>query len=498
MANLLAIDLGTSSVKVIITDEHGSILSRASIDFPMLQPLPGWVEQSADDWWQASITAIQQALHKLNTVLRIDAIGLSGQMHGTVLLDDAGLPLRNAIIWPDRRSSDQVDEIHRRVGPERMIEITGSIAATGFQAASLVWIQQNEPHLWKKTRRVLLPKDYLRWRLNGEYSTDPSDASGSGLMDSARRNWSQELLKVLNTDLQSLPQVVPSFKQAGVLQPDAAREIGLYAGIPIVVGAADTAASLLGAGITQPGQLLLTISTGGQLLTPSEKFVTDPDGRLQTFCSALEPAPGCAAWYLMGATLSAGKSLQWLLEAVFKLKRQAGYSPLLALAEQSSIGAEGLSFMPYISGERSQGSSFQFPGAFIGLTNRHGRPQLVRAVLEGVVYSLYEKYLVLVEKGFHFEKIVLAGGGARSSLWTQIVADVFGLPVAKLQIEDQSAYGAAILAGAGTGIFSIDEGAHSWRKLAAQVEPDLIAHARYQELFLMFQQLRGKLSTFPQ
>lgn len=498
MVNLLAIDLGTSSVKVIITDENGSILSRASIDYPMLQPLPGWVEQSVDDWWHASVRAIQQALHKLNTVPQIDAIGLSGQMHGTVLMDDAGLPLRNAIIWPDRRSSHQVDEIHRRVGRERMIEITGSIAAPGFQAASLVWIQQNEPHLWTKIRRVLLPKDYLRWRLCGEFSTDPSDASGSGLFDGAGRNWSQELLKVLGTEMQRLPHVVPSFQQVGCLQPDTAREAGLSAEIPIVVGAADTAASLLGAGITQPGQLLATISTGGQLLTPTERFITDPDGRLHTFCSALEPAQCCAAWYLMGATLSAGKSLQWLLEAVFRLSTQGDYSPLIAWAEQSRIGAEGLIFMPYLSGERGPESSSQLPGAFIGLTNRHGRPELVRAVLEGVVYSLYEKYLVLVEKGFQSEKVVLAGGGARSSLWTQIVADVFGLPVEKLQIEDQSAYGAALLAGAGTGIFSVEEGAKAWRISAIQVEPNLVAHAQYQELFSIFQHFRGTLYLFPQ
>jgi xylulokinase len=498
VANLLAIDLGTSSVKVIITDEHGSILGRASIEYPMLQPLPGWVEQSVDDWWQASIMAIQHALHKLNTVPRIDAIGLSGQMHGTVLLDDSGLPLRNAIIWPDQRSSAQVEEMNRLVGRERMIEITGSIAATGFQAASLVWIQQNEPHLWKKTRWVLLPKDYLRWRLCGEFSTDPSDASGSGLFDGARRNWSQDLLKVLDTEVQSLPQVVPSFQKVGVLLPDAARDSGLSAGIPIIVGAADTAASLLGAGITKPGQLLVTISTGGQLLTPSESFIADPEGRLHSFCSALEPAQGCAAWYLMGATLSAGKSLQWLLEAVFQLRNQEGYSQLIAWAEQSSIGADGLIFMPYLSGERSPDSGSQLPGAFIGLTKRHGRPEIVRSVLEGVVYALYEKYLVLVEKGIQSEKIVFAGGGARSSLWTQIVADVFGLPVEKLQIEDQSAYGAALLAGAGAGIFSVDEGVKAWRKTAAWVEPNRAAHAQYREMFSIFQRFKNKLRALPQ
>ena len=495
--NLLGIDLGTSSVKVLITDEEGGVLSRGSAEYPMRTPQPGWVEQTPDEWWQATVLAVQQALLGLKEEPGVGAIGLCGQMHGTVLLDSKDQLLGPAIIWPDQRSSHQVEEITALVGKERLIGITGSITATGFQAATLRWMQQNKEQVWTKTRRVLLPKDYLRWRLCDRFGTDPSDAAGTGLLDGEGRTWSQELLDDLRIDAHLLPPIKPSITPVGRLRSSAAHEFGLSKGIPVVVGAADTAASLLGAGITEARDLLLTISTGGQLITPSTTFIVDGAGRWHTFCSAAEPKEQAAGWYRMGATLSAGQSLRWLRDNVFKTRSGDAYPQMMAWAEQTVIGAEGLFFTPYLSGERVPARDLQIRGAFIGLTTRHGRAELVRAVLEGVVFSLYEKYLALVDNGVRPERLILAGGGARSILWTQIAADMFGLPVEKVVIEEQSAYGAALLAGAGVGIFDVAEGAREWRMLASQIEPNLKAHAQYQELLTVYRELHQRTRSFP-
>ncbi|MFN2213463.1 MAG: xylulokinase [Anaerolineales bacterium] len=489
MTKLLGIDLGTSSVKVLITDTNGNILGRGRAGYPMYTPQPDWVEQSTDDWWQAAVLAVRQATSQLKNTSSVAAISLSGQMHGTVLLDEANHALHPAVIWPDQRSTAQIKEIVDLFGEQRWIEITGSMAATGFQSATLRWFQQNRSETWKRTHRILLPKDYLRWRLCREFITDPSDAAGTGLLDGERRNWSKTVLTGLQVGFELLPSPKPSIEVAGYLIPEAARAMGLPGETPVVVGAADTAASLLGAGITTGGDLLLTISTGGQLVTPSSQFVVDRLGRLHTFCSALEPGDQLAGWYLMGATLSAGQSLRWLRENILNLSGADAYDQMLAWAEQAPIGADGLVFLPYLSGERVLPGEQQAQGAFAGLTIRHGRAELVRAVLEGVVFSLYEKYLVLMESGLQPGRILMAGGGSRSGLWMQIVADVFGLPVYKLAIEEQSAFGAAIIAGVGIGISDLGTAARDWVKFKLQIDPNLSTHNRYQELLMIYREI---------
>ena len=492
MANLLGIDLGTSSVKVLITDEMGTILSRGSADYPMLTPKPGWVEQDPNDWWQATVPAVQQAISGLKGKSNLAGIGFSGQMHGTVLLDRADQLLHPAVIWPDQRSTAQVKDITELIGKEQLVEITGSPAATGFQAATLRWHQQNQRQVWRKTHRVLLPKDYLRWRMSGEFATDASDAAGTGLLDGRHRTWSQKLLTELQVNEHWFPSIKPSIAPAGRLSSAAAQEFGLSSGIPVVVGAADTAASILGAGITAGRDMLLTISTGGQLITPSKSFLVDRLGRLHTFCSAIEPEKNMAGWYLMGATLSAGQSLRWLRDNILQLSNAEGYAQMVDWAEQASIGADGLFFTPNLSGERPAAIGSQTRGTFVGLTIRHGRADFVRAVMEGVVYSLYEKYLIFVENGLQPERIVLAGGGARSRLWMQIVADVFGLPVVRVGVDEQSAYGAALLAGVGIGLLDVPQGAQDWANFDAQVDPNLDAHTRYQQLLIVFREIYQK------
>lgn len=487
MSHLLGIDLGTSSAKVVITDECGNILGSGSAGYPMLRPRPGWAEQDPNDWWQSTADAVQQAVASGEGAgAHVCAIGVSGQMHGTVLLDAAGAPLSPAVIWPDQRSQRQVVEITDLIGAERLIEITGSPVATGFQAATVRWVQQERPDLWDRTQAVLLPKDHLRFRLTGEMRTDPSDGSGTLLLDVRQRNWSTELLMSLGIDEGLLPPVCPSTAVSGVLTPGAGRALGLPGGIPVITGAADTACSALGAGVVDERSLLLTISTGGQLVLPVMEVLLDGVGRIHTFCNALPPRPGQAGWYQMGAILSAGLALRWLRDQVFGLHGQAGYSRMLASAESAPPGANGLLFLPYLMGERTPHMDPGARGAFLGLTASHGQAELVRAVMEGVALACFDAFQVLVEMGARTERIVMAGGGARSQLWQQIVADVFWLPVHRLKVREQSAVGAALLAGAGMGLLDAGRAARRWAGYHSPVEPEERRHVLYTELLDIF------------
>jgi xylulokinase len=407
-------------------------------------------------------------------------------MHGTVLLGAQGRPLAPAVIWPDQRSQRQVQEITEMVGAERLIELTGSPVATGFQAATVRWMQQERPALWEQVRKILLPKDYVRRRLTGSYATDPSDGSGTLLLDVRRRDWSRQLLAALEVDEENLPPVQASIAVAGTLEPQAAEELGLPDGIPVVTGAADTASSTIGAGIVGPGTLLVTISTGGQLVLPTPSVQVDRGGRIHTFCGALAPGPGQAGWYQMGAILSAGMALRWLRDQVLNLSGDDAYTQMTTWAAQAPAGARGLVFLPYLAGERTPHMDPQARGILLGLTARHGRAELVRAVMEGVTLACYDAYEVLTHLGAKPQRIVLAGGGARSTLWQQIVADVFGLPVQRLEVAEQSAMGAALLAGAGIHLLHPGDAAWLWATHGTPVEPDAQRYDRYRTALALF------------
>lgn len=482
---LLGIDLGTSSVKAALVSEAGSMLSRGSAEYAILRPQTGHSEQEPEAWWRAVCDAVHSALGAVEPAVEVAAVGLSGQMHGTVLLGDGGEPLSPAIIWPDQRSAAQVEEIAQALGLEKLTELTGSPVATGFQAATLLWLKQERPELWQKIGKVLLPKDYIRWRLTGQFATDPSDGSGTLLLDVRRRDWAPELLSLLELDCAQLPGVQPARAAAGALRAEAAAELGLEAGIPVVTGAADTACSALGAGAIDPGLLLLTLSSGGQLLQPIGEVCVDIKGRIHTFCSALEPVDG-PGWYQMGAILSAGLALSWLRNEVFAVGGEDAYERMSAWASESPPGAHGLLFLPYLAGERTPHMDPHARGMFLGLTAQHGRGHLVRAVMEGVTLACYDAYGVLAELGASPEGIILAGGGARSAEWRQIVADVFGLPVHPLAVAEQSALGAAILAGAGAGWFDAREAARTWATHGETVAPNPDLQRGYGELYDVF------------
>jgi xylulokinase len=496
---LLGIDLGTSSVKVLAVDLAGRVRGAGAAEYPILHPEPLHAEQDPAAWWDACVTAVRAALAAAAAgatpgapTAAVAAIGLSGQMHGVVMLDRSANVLAPAVIWPDQRSRREVEEITALVGPARLYAITGSPLSTGFLAATVRWFQTQRPALWAQVHTLLLPKDYIRFRLTGRFATDPSDAAGSLLLDERQRTWSAELLDLLAIDAARLPPVQPSASVAGGLTAAAAEALGLPAGIPVVTGAADTPCGLLGAGAVSSAGLLLSISTGGQLVQPVDEVRVDPLGRIHTFCTALDPAAGQAGWYQMGATLNAGMALRWLRDSVLSLEGPDAYAAMNAAAAASPPGAEGLLFLPYLVGERSPHMDPTARGAFFGLTLRHGRGDLVRAVLEGATFACYDAYGVLAELGVEAQSVILAGGGARSPLWRQIVADVFGLEVRPLLTGEQSALGAVLLAGGGAGLFDLVATARAWAQLGPVTAPDAARHAFYAQRFAAFQALYAR------
>lgn len=487
-------DLGTSALKVLLVALDGRILGRASAGYRIDRPGPDRAEQYPEAWWHALEAGVRQALATAQAAdpdasdpgSRIAAIGLSGQMHGTVLLGDDLRPLGPAIIWTDQRSARQVESLTAKVGRERLIEIVGGPLATGFQAPTVRWLRDEEPARWADVRMVLTPKDALCLHLTGELATDPSDGSGTGLLDQAARRWSDQILAAVGLEADRLPPLRDASALAGTLRPDAAAALGLPAGIPVATGAGDTPAGLLGAGVIAPDVLFLSLSTGGQLAVPAKASTVDLMGRTHTFCAALAPSAAASGWYRLAATLSAGGALHWLRDAVFALDTPDAYERMVAWAGDVPVGARGLIFLPYLIGERSPHMDPEARGVFLGLTARHGQPELVRAVLEGVTLACFDASRVLAEAGALPDRLVLAGGGARSPLWQRIVADVFGMPVRRLEIGEQAALGACILAGAAVDLLDPAAASRAWARLGRTAQPDAAANARYLELLELF------------
>ncbi len=490
----LGLDLGTSSLKALVVDAAGRTLGTGSAPYPIVRPASDRAEQDPEAWWRAAAVATRAALAAAGRG-PVAAIGLTGQMHGTVLLGDDDRPLAPAVIWMDRRAAAEVADLTEEVGRERLVELAGSPLAVGFQAATIRWLTRHRPDLWAATRTVLLPKDWLRFRLTGEIATDPSDASGTLLLDVRRRDWAPKLLAAAGADRGVLPPVRPSGAWAGRLRPEAAKALGLAAATPVVVGAGDAPAAALGAGIVDAGTLLLTLSTGAQVLVPAPEVRIDGRGRLHTFCAALDPGPASPGWYQMGAVMTAGAALRWLGREVFWLDGDDADRRLVALAAAAPAGARGLLFLPYLAGERTPHMAPEARGVFLGLTAAHGRPELARAVVEGVTFACADAFAALAEAGATPSEIVVAGGGARSGLWQGIVADVFGLPVRPLAEADQTALGAALLAAAADARTAPADLARAWSAgtRGEALSPDPSRRAAYEELLPIFRGAFAKL-----
>ena len=478
MSYVLGMDVSTTATKALLVDETGKVVGVGSVEYPYDTPRPLWSEQDPRYWWDAAVGAIRKALDQTGVSAdEVAAIGLTGQMHGSVLLDDAGEVVRPAILWNDQRTEEECDEIRRRIGKERLIQITGNDALTGFTAPKLLWVQRHEPENWERVRHILLPKDYVRYRLTGEFAIDVADGSGTILFDLARRTWSDEILDALGLDRSLFPDTHEGPDVTGALSAAAAEATGLRAGTPVVAGGGDQSANAVGVGAIRPGIVALSLGTSGVVFAATEEPFTQAEGRLHAFCHAVPDR-----WHLMGVMLSAAGSLRWLRDAVAPDK---SFDELVAGAAEVEPGAEGLMFLPYLSGERTPHPDPHARGAFVGLTVRHDLRHMTRAVLEGVAYGLRDSLQLMMETGLaRPHEIRASGGGTRSQLWCQILADVLGTQIATIPDAEGAAYGAALLAAVGAGWFDGDDNAARYRAAVAEpaTPPYDSHHPIYQEL----------------
>ncbi|MBL8817419.1 MAG: xylulokinase [Planctomyces sp.] len=457
MAVYLGIDIGTSGTKTLAIREDGQILASATEEYPLYSPKPGWSEQDPADWWKASVRSVQRVL-KAGKIKAADVkgIGLSGQMHGSVFLDKSGKVIRNALLWNDQRTAEECQQIEQLAGGRRaLIDMVANPALTGFTAPKVLWLRNREPKNFDKTVKVLLPKDYVRYRMTGEFATEVSDASGTLLLDVVHRCWSAPLLGKLQLDSSLLPVVHESEDVSGRLTESVAREMGLLPGTPVVGGGGDQAASAIGNGIVRRGVVSATMGTSGVVFAHSDDVQVDPDGRLHTFCHAVR-----GKWHVMGCVLSAGGSLQWFRNqlcapeiAQAKKQKVDPYELITAQADAAPAGSEGLFFLPYLTGERTPHADPHARACWIGLSLRHNKGHMARAVMEGATYAMRDTLEIIRSMSIPVQEIRLSGGGARSAFWRQLQADIYGKAVCTINAEEGPAYGVALLAAAGTGAY---------------------------------------------
>ncbi|MBN1679633.1 MAG: xylulokinase [Anaerolineae bacterium] len=482
---VLGIDVGTQSTKCVVLSDNGDLLGIGQHGYGVQKPRPNWAEQSPDEWWNAAISAVRDAMRQANIPpTRICGIGLAGQMHGLVVVDHNLLPLRPAIIWLDRRSANLCDTVLERVGHDTAVQIAGNRLSPGFAAASLAWLNEVEPDTLAQARAVLQPKDYLVLRLTGELCSEPSDASATWLFDIHQRVWSPVLAEACGVPLDILPPVTESADVVGHLRTEAADALGLREGLPVVAGAADQAALLLGAGVIDSGRGSLTLGTGGQITIVSNRPRIDPELRLNTFFHAV---PGL--WYTMGAILNGGIALRWWRQAASPDDNHS-YPELLATAEHVPAGSDGLIFLPYLEGERTPHMDPQASGAFVGLTLHHTQAHLTRAVLEGVAFAFRDCLLTLQETGPVPDHFLIGGGGSQSGLWRRILASVLGVSLQTVEGSEHTAMGAALLAGLGANLFyDLPQAVAHAVHYGPTVTPDPAEQAIYGERHAQFQAL---------
>jgi xylulokinase len=470
--SLLGIDVGTGGTRSVLIDSHGRVIGAATAEHaPMSSPHIGWAEQSPEDWWRAACQAIQECLAKTSSgPQEISAIGLTGQMHGLVLLDSQDQVVRPAIIWCDQRTEEECREITKQVGAQRLIELTANPALTGFTLPKIWWVRRHEPELWARVRSLMLPKDYIRFRLTGSRAIDVADASGTLMFDVVHRRWSQPMLEISRLDQAFLPKVFESPEISGHVHEEGARLSGLRPGIPVVAGAGDQAAGAVGMGIVKPGAVSATIGTSGVVFAATSAPLLEPRGRIHTFCHAIP-----ARWHVMGVTQGAGLSLRWFRDQ-FGAGKDDGRDPYDRLADEAAKtppGADGLLWAPYLMGERTPHLDPNARGALVGITAQHTRAHIIRAIMEGVAFSMRDSLTLFREIGLPIQSIRLGGGGARSPLWQQIQADIYGMPVELIEADEGGAYGAALLAGVGIGNWpSVEAACETAVRVAKRVEPD--------------------------
>jgi xylulokinase len=501
MSYMMGIDVGTTGTRAVIVRPDGHVVGAATGDHqPMRMAKPGWAEQDPADWWNAALVAIRAAFEQAGVKgSDIAAVGFSGQMHGVVLLDKSLSVIRPSLIWCDQRSQAQCDWITQKVGAEQLIQYVSNPALTGFSAPKMLWVRDNEPELYERAAHFLLPKDFVRYRLTGEFATDVSDASGTLLFDVTHRRWSREMLSALEIDAAILPKAFESPEITGEITREAAVLTGLSAGTPVVAGGGDQAASAVGNGIVLPGLTSATLGTSGVIFTYTAAPKLDPQGRIHTFCHAV---PG--KWHVMGVTQGAGLSLRWFRDNFGHSEswyaHQTGVDPynlIIHEAERVRPGSEGLLWLPYLMGERTPHLDSQARGMWFGLTAAHSRAHLIRSILEGVAFSLRDSLEIFQELGIPVQQIRASGGGSRSFVWRQIQADIYGKELVTLRTSEGSALGAALLAGVGAKIYSsVEESAQKAIQVKESMAPDAGNVAAYQRFYDVYRGLYPAVRDF--
>lgn len=499
MKYLIGIDIGTSGTKTVLFTQTGSVVASETVEYPLYQPQNGYAEQEPADWWGATVATIKAVLQKSGVdSIKIAGIGLSGQMHGLVMLDENAEVLRRSIIWCDQRTAKECEEITQKVGKERLIEITANPALTGFTASKILWVRNNEPEVYAKCRHILLPKDYIRYKLTGEFATEVSDASGMQLLDVPNRCWSDEVLDKLDIDKALLARVYESPEVTGGVTQSVAALTGLKAGTIVVGGAGDNAAAAVGTGVVEDGKAFTTIGTSGVVFAHTSDISIDLKGRVHTFCCAV---PG--AWHVMGVTQAAGLSRKWFRDNFCQAEIEAtqgttlgSYDLMDMKASLSPIGANRLLYLPYLMGERTPHLDANARGVFFGLSAMHTKNDFLRAVIEGVSYSLKDCMAVLEEMNISVNNMAICGGGSKSVLWRQMLADVYGCPVKTIASKESPALGVALLAAVGAGIY--DSVAHACTgviEYGDAQQPNKSNVEEYAKFYALYKEIYPNLKT---
>lgn len=493
MAYFIGVDIGTSGTKTVLFDGMGKVIASATVEYPLYQPQNGYAEQMPQDWDNAVMQTLATVMAQSGVDKNeVKGIGLSGQMHGLVMLDENNAVIRPSIIWCDQRTAAECEEITQKVGAERLIAITANPALTGFTASKILWVRNHEPENYEKCRHILLPKDYIRFRLTGEYATEVSDASGMQLLDIPNRCWSDEVLEKLDIDKAMLGKVYESPDITGYITAEIAARTGLKEGTPVVGGAGDNAAAAIGTGVAEDGKAFTTIGTSGVVYAHSAKISIDPKGRVHTFCCAV---PGC--WHVMGVTQGAGLSLKWFRDTFCDAEKQTAksmgvdeYYLMDKEAEQSPIGANRLLYLPYLMGERTPHLDANARGVFFGLSAMHTKRDMLRAVMEGVTYSLRDCLEVFREMNITVNDMMACGGGGSSPLWRQMLADLYGCPIQTLASKEGPALGVAILAMVGTGYYpSVADACKTIIKINQTCSPNAHTIAEYESYYQLYRRI---------